>query len=137
MKAIVPTTGKIVQSRLFPVDRKGTTKKRMVLDMSRLSKFIPCPRFKMTTAKAVRQVISEGAWIITLDWKCAYWYVPIHPKFQLLLGFRIEDQSCQFTAMPFGLNIAPRIFTKLCSVIIKELRLKGIKILAYLDDWIV
>jgi len=91
----------------------------------------------MTTAKAVRQVISEGAWIITLDLKSAYWHVPIHPKFQPLLGFRIEDQSFQFIAMPFGLNIAPRIFTKLCSVIIKELRLKGIKIFAYLDNCII
>jgi len=27
MKAIVPTTGKVVQSRLFPVDKKGTTKR--------------------------------------------------------------------------------------------------------------
>ena len=49
MKAIVPTTGKVVQSRLFPVDKKGTTKKTMVLDMSQLYKFIPCLKFRMTT----------------------------------------------------------------------------------------
>jgi len=42
-----------------PVDKKGTTKKRMVLDISRLNKFIPCQKFKMTTAKSVRQVISK------------------------------------------------------------------------------
>ena len=87
MKAVVPSTGEIVQSRLFPVDKKGTTKKRMVLDMSRLNKFIPCPKFKMTTTKAVRQVISAGAWMVTLDLKSAYWHVPIHPKFQSLLVF--------------------------------------------------
>lgn len=45
--------------------------------------------------------------------------------------------SLQVTAMPFGLNIAPKVFTKLCSVRIKELHLKGIKIFANLDDWIV
>jgi len=137
MKAIVPTTGKIVQSRLFPVDKKGTSKKRMVLDMSRLNKFIPCPKFKMTTAKSVRRVIADNAWMVTLDLKSAYWHVPIHPKFQPLLGFKIEGQAYQFRAMPFGLNIAPRIFTKLCSVIIKELRIRGILIFAYLDDWII
>lgn len=38
--------------------------------------------------------------------------------------------------MPFSLNIAPWVFNKLCSVIIKELCQKGIKIFAYLDDWI-
>ena len=39
--------------------------------------------------------------------------------------------------MPFGLNIAPRIFTKLISVLIKEFRGKGFKIFAYLNDWII
>jgi len=137
MKAMVPATGKVVQSRLFPVDKKGTTKKTIVLDMSRLNKFIPCQKFKITTAKAVRQVIFKEAWIVTLDLKSAYWHVSIHPKFQPLLGFKIEDQSYQFRAMLFGLNIAPSVFTKLCSVNIKELRIKGIKLFAYLDDWIV
>ena len=137
MKAIVLMAEKIVQLRLFSVDKKGTTKKRMVLDMSRLNKFIPCPKFKMTTTKVVRQVISAEAWMVILDLKSLYWHVPIHPKYQILLGFKIEDQAYQFTAVPFGLNIAPRIFTKLCSVIVKELRLKGIKIFAYLDYWII
>jgi len=137
MKAIVPATVKVIQSRLFPVNKKGTTKKRMVLDMSRLDKFIPCPKFNMTTVKSVRQVISKGAWMVTLDLKSAYWHVLIHPKFQPLLGFKVENQANQFRAMPFGLNIAPRVFMKLCSVIIKELRVKGIMIFAYLDDWII
>jgi len=61
MKAIVPTTGKVIQSRLFPVDKKGTTKKRMLLDMSRLNKFIPSSKFKLTTAKSVKQVIAKDA----------------------------------------------------------------------------
>jgi len=119
------------------VDKKVTTNKRMVLDMSRLNKFINCSKFKMATARTVRQVIYKEDWIVTLDLKSAYWHVLIHPKFQLLLGFKIKDQAYQFRAMPFSLNIAPRVFTKLCSIIIKELRLKGIKIFAYLDDWII
>ena len=39
--------------------------------------------------------------------------------------------------MPFGLNIAPRIFTKLTDTIIQVLRSQGILVAAYLDDWIV
>ena len=39
--------------------------------------------------------------------------------------------------MPFGLNIAPRIFTKLCRPILRELRTKGVKVLVYLDDWLI
>jgi len=56
MKAIVPTSKRIVQSRLFQVTKKVNTNKRMVLDVSQLNKFISCRKFRMT-AKAVRQVI--------------------------------------------------------------------------------
>ena len=38
---------------------------------------------------------------------------------------------------PFGFNIAPRIFTKLCRAIQKELMVKSIGVLAYLDDGLV
>jgi len=71
---------------------------------------------------------------VTLDLKSAYWHVPIHPKFQKLLGFRVGQQAYKFRVLPFGLNIAPHIFTTLCSVVIKVLHLKGIKIFAYLDE---
>ena len=39
--------------------------------------------------------------------------------------------------MPFGLNIAPWMFTKLTRVVLKKLRGKGIMVVAYLDDWLV
>lgn len=57
--SIVPTSKKIFQSRHFPAAKKGTTKKRIVLDMTRLNKFIPCKKFRMTTTCSVHCVI-EG-----------------------------------------------------------------------------
>ena len=39
--------------------------------------------------------------------------------------------------MPFGLNIAPRIFTKLTGSVVQELRQMGLQVMAYLDDWLV
>ena len=43
----------------------------------------------------------------------------------------------RFKVMPFGLNIAPRIFTKLVTVVVKHLRERNICVAAYLDDWLV
>jgi len=57
----------------------------------------------------------------------------IHPRFLPLLDFIIKPISLE--AMPFRLNIAIRFFIKLSSVIIKELRFRGILIFALLDDW--
>ena len=53
------------------------------------------------------------------------------------LGFQVGDKIFKFQAMPFGLNIAPRIFTKLMDQAISQLRIGGVKILAYLDDLLI
>ncbi|XP_068203583.1 uncharacterized protein [Palaemon carinicauda] len=39
--------------------------------------------------------------------------------------------------MPFGLNVAPRIFTKLADAIVQQLRIQDVQVMAYLDDWLV
>ena len=38
--------------------------------------------------------------------------------------------------MPFGLNVATRIFTKLVSSVVKILQLRGVQSVTYLDDWL-
>ena len=136
-QSIEPLVGKAYVSRIFPVAKKGTTRKRMILDLSILNKFIVRPSFKMTTVSQVRESISLGSWMATIDLKDAYWHVPIAPRFRKYLAFTVERVTYRFKAMPFGLNIAPRIFTKLVGVIIRHLRLVGIRVFAYLDDWFI
>jgi hypothetical protein len=41
------------------------------------------------------------------------------------------------TAMPFGLARAPRVFTKLLRPVVSQLRSEGVRILPYLDDFLV
>ena len=43
----------------------------------------------------------------------------------------------RFCAMPFGLNIAPRVFTKLTRAVSSLLADDGVNILMYLDDWLI
>lgn len=42
----------------------------------------------------------------------------------------------QFTALPFGLSSAPRVFTKCMAPVVAYLRCQGIQICLYLDDWL-
>ena len=125
------------QGPLFSVPKKDSNKRRVILDLSALNQYIECPSFRMTTIKDVKNVLPLGSFACSIDLKDAYWHVPIHPVFRKYLGFRIGKQRFQFRALPFGLNIAPRVFTKLCKAVLKELRLKGIPVLVYLDDWLV
>ena len=136
-EAIEPAVGRTYVSRIFPVSKKGTTRKRMILDLSILNKFIVRPSFRMTTVNQVRGTVSLGSWMATIDLKDAYWHIPIHRRFRNYLAFSVERNTYRFKAMPFGLNIAPRIFTKIVGVMIKQLRLAGIKVFAYLDDWFI
>ncbi|KAG6926676.1 hypothetical protein G0U57_011602, partial [Chelydra serpentina] len=43
----------------------------------------------------------------------------------------------QFTALPFGLCTAPRVFTKCMAVVAAFLRRHHIHVFPYLDDWLV
>ena len=134
---IVPFRGKGFQNRIFSVPKKGTSKRRVILDMSILNRQIPCPSFRMTTTPQVRQNIFPNAFMTTLDLSEAYWHIPIAKSHQKFLTFALGEGAYAFAAMPFGLNIAPRIFTKMCAVVINYLRQKGVMIFGYLDDWLV
>ena len=135
--AVEETKSLAFQGPLFTVSKKDSDKRRVILDLSTLNKFITCPRFKMTTINDVRRLLPKGAFTTSIDLQDAYWHVPVHPHFRRFLGFRLGKKKYRFRCLPFGLNIAPRIFTKLGKAVLKELRLKGIRVLAYLDDWLI
>jgi len=135
--AIEKTSFIAFQARLFSVPKKDTKKRRVILDISLLNKSIDCPKFKMTTIRQVRQVLPRACWTVSIDLKDAYWHVPVHRAFQKFLGFAIERQRYKFLVLPFGLNVAPLIFTRISRAVLKLLRLRGVSVLAYLDDWLV
>ena len=135
--AVEETSSLMFQGPLFSVPKKDSDKRRVILDLSALNKSILCPSFKMTTLQEVRRVLPLGAFSTSIDLKDAYWHIPVHPYYRKFLGFSIGGKKYRFRAMPFGLNVAPRIFTKLCRPILQELRRRGVNLLVYLDDWLV
>ena len=135
--AIQETNRIAFQGPLFSVPKKDSEKRRVILDLSTLNLHIVCPTFKMTTVAEVRSVLPQGAFTCSVDLTDAYWHVPVDPHFQPYLGFRLDNRKYKFLVMPFGLNIAPRVFTKLTRPIVQELRARGVCLVVYLDDWLV
>jgi hypothetical protein len=72
-----------------------------------------------------------------LDLKDAYLSVPIHPDSQKYLRFLWKNKTYQFKALPFGLNIAPMIFTRLMKPVAGFLRKRGVRLIVYLDDMLI
>ncbi|XP_076030869.1 uncharacterized protein LOC143019053 [Oratosquilla oratoria] len=91
----------------------------------------------MVSVAQVRSVLREGDWLASLDLQDAYWHVPIHPRFRRFLAFQVGRETYQFTRLPFGLSLAPRVFTKLARVVGARLAEAGVSTLMYLDDWLI
>ncbi len=47
------------------------------------------------------------------------------------------QRAYQYKALPFGLSLSPRVFTKVVEAALVPLREAGIRILNYLDDWLI
>ena len=119
--------------RMFLVAKKGGGQ-RPVLDLSPLNKFIPTEHFKMENLMTIKAIINKGDYMINIDLTDAYLTVPMHPDSQKFLRFLWQGQSYQFVTMPFGLNVAPRAFTKLMKPVIAWLRGQGVRMIIFLDD---
>lgn len=59
--------------------------------------------------------------------------MPVKKLFRKFLRFEFQKNVYEFTCLPFGLNIAPLIFTKLTKPVAKCLRLRGCNLMFYLD----
>ena len=119
--------------RLFLVPKKGGGQ-RPVLDFSALNQFIETEHFKMENLVTLKSLLNKGDYMINLDLTDAYLTVPMHPDSRKFLRFLLGDKTYEFTAMPFGLNVAPRLFTKIMKPVVASLRSQGVRLIIYLDD---
>ena len=123
-------------SRLFVV-QKDSGSWRPIIDLSTLNTFIVSQHFHMETPQSVLRSIHQGDWMISLDFQDAYLQVPIHLESRRYLRFTIGGVPYQFRVLCFGLTTAPQVFTRLMAPISAILHRYGIRMLRYLDDWLI
>ena len=107
---------------------------RPIIDLSPLSRFIDTPHFQMENLATVKSLLRQGHFMTKIDLKDAYFSVAIHPQSQKFLRFLWQNKAFQFCSLPFGLNIAPSLFTRLMKPVAGFLRKRGVRLLLYLDD---
>lgn len=114
--------------------------KRFILNLKSLNKFITNTHFKMEDHRTASKLIPHGGFLATIDLKEAYLLVPILKYDRKYLRFNFQApgsetlQTYEFNAMPYGLCVAPRVFTKIMKEVITYLRRRGYKSVIYLDD---
>jgi ribonuclease HI len=120
-------------SKVFTVP-KSDGRSRLVINLRSLNEFVSSPHFKMEDHRSACNLLHEGCYMASVDLKDAYYIVPIHKSHQIYLRFRWQGQLYQYTCVPFGLNAAPRLFTKIMKPVFTYLRKKGNASVCFLDD---
>ncbi len=110
---------------------------RPILDLRRLNLSLYKGKFKMLTMRTIMSQVQEGDWFVTIDLKDAYFHIQVVHRHRRFLRFAFGGKVYQYKVLPFGLALAPRTFTKCMDAALAPLRLQGIRVLNYLDDWLI
>ena len=133
---LVPRPGPGFYSRLFVVP-KPEGKWRPIIDLSVLNKWIELSACKYETNRSVMQALRQGDWMVSVDLRDAYFQIPIHPESRKFLRFVWKGSVYQFRVLCFGLSPAPQVFTRVFGAPAAYLHSLGIRLLRYLDDWLI
>ena len=91
----------------------------------------------METVASVLLSVREGNFLASIDLKDTYFQIPIHQSLRKLLRFLSGETVCQFKALCFGLSTAPQVFTRVFAAVSAWAHSHGIRLLRYLDYWLV
>ena len=123
-------------SRLFLV-QKASGSWRPIIDLSTLNGYVTSSHFHMETPQSVLRSIRPGDWMISLDLQDTYLQVPVHRDSRRYLRFVMQGRAYRFRVLCFGLTTAPQVFTRIMAPVSAILHKYGVRMLRYMDDWLI
>jgi hypothetical protein len=90
--------------------------------MRGMNRFMEPIRFKMEGTPSLKDLLVQGDYAVTYDLKEEYNHVPVHPSMQPLLGVAWKGKCYKLLGMPFGLNDAPRVFSRVMKKAVQYIR---------------
>lgn len=115
------------------VNEKG--KRRSCLDCRYTNAFLADYAFTQETLnKHVAQIVKRFMLMITTDVAKAYYQVALHKDSQAYCAWRHNGEWILPTILPFGLSIAPFVFTKIMRVVLRFMRAQMIHGTNCIDD---
>ena len=117
--------------------QKASGSWRPIIDLSTLNDYVTSSHFHMETPQSVLRAIRPGDWMVSLDLQDAYLQVPVHHDSRRYLRFVVEGRTYQFRVLCFGLTTATQVFTRIMAPVSAILHKYGVRMLRYLDDWLI
>lgn len=121
-------------NQIFLVPKKDGISWRPILNLKPLNRYLKYFHFKMESINMVTDLLQKGMWLCKIDFKDAYFAVPVDAQHRKFLQFQWKGKTFQYKCLPFGLSTAPYVFTKLTKPLVSILREEGIKLIIFLDD---
>ena len=113
---------------------KKSGEMRPIINLSHPYEFIKHHHFKIENLNSLLPLIQHETFFTSTDLQGAYFTWSIHPSHRKFLQFLWRDTLYEFQVLCFGVNSAPRIFTKVFSPIYSYFRIIGITCSYFLDD---
>lgn len=121
------------EERDGPSSRKG----RFVVNFSEQSKHWPKGSIRMETLSSFSFQVGEGDHMVSFDIQSGYRHFRLAPRMRNYFLFRYRGRYYRCVALPFGWGRSPLWFTELLRPFVAHLRGAGLRVLAYLDDFLV
>ncbi|CAK1587911.1 unnamed protein product [Parnassius mnemosyne] len=123
-------------SRIFFV-KKSDGGLRPIFDLQELNKFVGTKHFHLISHTKVPDFLQPGDCMVKVDISQAYFHLPIAMSHRPFLRLFYKQVLLQMTSLPFGLSSAPRLFSAVTCWVAETLRKKGMRVLVYLDDYLI
>jgi hypothetical protein len=103
---------------------------RFRIDFRRLNEDVIVDRYPLPVINEVFDKMAGAKVFSVLDLKSGYWQIPLAKESCPLTTFRTEKGLFEYTRLPFGLNNAPAMFSRVMSDVLEGL--PGVSV--YIDD---
>ena len=107
---------------------------RVILNLRQFNKNVEYHHFKMQGLQSAISLMTQNAYMASIDYRDAYFSCPIDEEHQKYLRFIFNGEMFQFMCLPNGLSSGPRNFTQIAKILFKYLKEKGHLNSNYLDD---
>lgn len=111
-------------------------KSRLIVDLRKINNLCDVPKFQYDDISVVAEYIQPYDFMVTLDIKSGFHHIPVLAEHQQFLGIEFRGHFYVWRVLPFGLSCSPYYFCKTLRPVISFLRTKGLKVSAYVDDFI-
>lgn len=109
---------------------------RPIFNLKKLNDYIALKKFYLISHLKIPDFLQPSDWLTKIDMSQAYFHLNVSPSHRCFLRMVYRRTLYQMTCLPFGIACAPRCFAMVTNFLAETLRKTGIRIVVYLDDFL-